>query len=140
MWIVENMRWETMIRVGLIGVTVLLLSGEDIPGPGEEDWLEALRGAVRVEQTNEGPFWGSYAPYMAQLNQVQAALERKDEPAIYAAMNRFMDMLEKRENGIPAERADWLFDYCYTVTPAQFHDVSRHIRRFREHQFGEPVG
>lgn len=51
----------------------------------------------------------------------------------------FMDMLEQRENGIPEASADWLFDYCYAVTPARYHDVSRHIERFKEHQFGGPV-
>lgn len=54
-------------------------------------------------------------------------------------MNHFMDMLEQRENGISEASADWLFDYCYAVTPARYHDVSRHIERFKEHQFGGPV-
>lgn len=138
MWALESIRWETGIRLGLIGVLILLLSGEGMIA--EEDWLEAMMRAVVVEQLNEGPFWGTYAPYMAQLKVVQAAVQRKDEPAVYAAMNRFMDMLEARENGIPPERADWLFDYCYTVTPARFHDVSRHMHKFREHQFWEPLG
>lgn len=39
----------------------------------------------------------------------------------------------------PEASADWLFDYCYAVTPARYHDVSRHIERFKEHQFGGPV-
>ena len=60
--------------------------------------------------------------------------------AVYVAMNRLMDMLEQRENGIPPEVADRLFDYCYLVTPAKYHDVSRHIDRFIGHQFGESSG
>ena len=55
-------------------------------------------------------------------------------------MNRLMDMLEHRENGIPPEVADRVFDYCYLVTPAKYHDVSRHLDRFIEHQYGESSG
>lgn len=140
MWRGWDRPWDWVIRLGLMGIAVLLLTGRGTTGPAEDEWLEALSRAVRVEQTNEGPFWGTYAPYMAQLNVVRAALERQDEPATYAAMNRFMDMLEDRENGISPDRADRLFDYCYMVTPARFHDVSRHLRKFREHQFWEPLG
>lgn len=71
---------------------------------------------------------------------MRAHLINDDSEAVYGAMNRLMDMLEQRENGIPSEVADRLFDYCYLVTPAKYHDVSRHIDRFIEHQYGEPVG
>lgn len=55
-------------------------------------------------------------------------------------MNRLMDMLENRENGIPEATADWLFDFCYIVTPAKYHDVSRHIEKFKLDQFGKYGG
>ena len=49
-------------------------------------------------------------------------------------------MLEERENEISPEVADRLFDYCSLVTSAKYHDVSRHIDQFIEHQFREVVG
>jgi phenylalanine-4-hydroxylase len=60
------------------------------------------------------------------------ALERGDDRTAYAAMNRFMEMLEAREHGIAPVLADWLLDYCYLVTPAKYHDVSRHIRKIAQ--------
>ena len=69
-----------------------------------------------------------------------ATYEKGDTHATYTAMNRLMDLLERRENGIHPAWADWLFDFCYVVTPAKFHDVPRHIQKFKEHQFWEPVG
>ncbi|WP_447976650.1 hypothetical protein [Candidatus Nitrospira bockiana] len=127
---------------------LLALAGLSLGGLGcsvsapvaEHDWLDALMQAVLVEQANEGPFWGTFAPYVAQLEAVRAHLRNEDTAAGYRAMNRLMDMLEQRENGIAPEAADRLFDYCYLVTPAQYHDVSRHIDRFIEHQFGDIAG
>ena len=95
---------------------------------------------VLVEQANEGPLWGAFVSYVAQLETVRGHLVNGDGGAVYLAMNRLMDMLEQRENGIPPEVADRLFDYCYLVTPAKYHDVSRHIDQFIKHQFGEVVG
>ena len=53
-------------------------------------------------------------------------------------MNRFMEMLQAREQGIAADVADRLFDYCYLVTPARYHDVSRHLHRLSGYQIGAP--
>lgn len=96
--------------------------------------------AVLAEQANEGPFWGTFFPYVAQLEVVHGHLLNEDTAAVFVAMNRLMDMLERRENGIPPEVADRLFDYCYPVTPTKYHDVSRHIDKFIEHQCGESIG
>lgn len=54
-----------------------------------------------------------------------------DTPAIFrqrfgTQMNRFMDMLEAREEGISAKAADASWDFCYEVTPLALHDVKRH--------------
>ena len=107
----------------------------------EEDWLDAMVNAVRVIPGSEGDHNGAkYEPYLDQLHVARIALRRGDEPAVFATMNRFMDMLENREHGIAPGSADWLFDFCYVVTPAKYHDVSRHIQKFKEHQFWEPVG
>ena len=80
-----------------------------------------------------------WEPYVGKLQIARTHLERGDVAATYRAMNRFMDMLEGRENWVPAATADWLFDFCYVVTPAQYHDVSRHIDKFIEHQYGESI-
>lgn len=108
---------------------------------GDDDWLDALTNAVLIERrSGDGHPGVRVEPYLGQLQVVRTHFERGDVAATYRAMNRFMDMLESRENGIPAATADWLFDFCYVVTPAKYHDVSRHMERFKQHQFGEPVG
>ncbi|RJQ42463.1 MAG: hypothetical protein C4534_10295 [Gaiellales bacterium] len=106
-----------------------------------EDWIDALTNAVMIERRGGGGHPGvRFEPYIEQLQIVRAQFRRGDEAATYAAMNRLMDMLETRENGIPAATADWLFDFCYVVTPARYHDVSRHIDKFIKHQYGEMGG
>lgn len=140
MWVIEDIRWTATVLLALTGLMVVALGGPVWAPAEEDDWLGAMMRAVLVEQANEGPFWGAFVPYVAQLDVVREHLRNDDTAAVYAAMNRLMDMLEQRENGIPPEVADRLFDYCFLVTPAKYHDVSRHIDRFIDHQFGEPVG
>lgn len=140
MWVIDDIRWTAAVLLALTGFMVVALGGPVSAPSAEYDWLDALMQAVLVEQANEGPFWGAFAPYAAQLATVRGYLANDDTAGVYLAMNRLMDMLEQRENGIPSEVADRLFDYCYLVTPAKYHDVSRHIDRFIEHQYGEPVG
>lgn len=126
------------VAATLVGLAIVLLpTSVDRNG---DDWLGAMMRVVLAEQANEGPFWGTFEPYVAQLEIVRGHLLNDDSAAVYTAMNRLMDMLEHRENGIPPEAADRLFDYCYLVTPAKYHDVSRHIEKFIEHQFGEAIG
>lgn len=96
--------------------------------------------AVLVEQAKGGPFGGRFAPYVVQLETVRRHLLNDDTSAVYAAMNRLMDLLEQRENRIPPEVANRLFDDCYLVTPPRYHDVSRHIGRFIVHHYGEALG
>lgn len=140
MRVIEDIRWTAALLLALTGLLVVALGGPAWAPAAEEDWLDGMMQAVLVEQANEGPFWGTFAPYVAQLEVVRGHLAHNDSAAVYLAMNRLMDMLEQRENGIPPEVADRLFDYCYLVTPAKYHDVSRHIERFIEHQFGEIAG
>lgn len=123
----------------LTAVLVVVLRGPGSSPSEEHDWLEAMRRAVVAEQANEGPFWGSFAPYIQQVEVVRRHLKQGETSAVYESMNRLMGMLEQRENGIPVEAADRLFDYCYTVTPAKYHDVTRHLDRYIGHRFGESV-
>lgn len=123
------------ILLVLTGLMVVALGGP-VTAPSEEhEWLDAMREAVLSEQAQEGSRWGLLAPYLAQLETVRGHLLHDNTAAVYGAMNRLMDMLEHRENDIPSEVADRLFDYCYFVTPAKYHDVFRHIENFRRHRF-----
>ncbi len=140
MWVIDHPGRTMAVLMALTGVLVVFLGGPLVTPPGEEGWLDSLMQAVLAEQANEGPWWGMYAPYVEQLRAIQADYDRGETAAVYVGMNRFMDMLEQRAFGISADSADRLFDYCYTVTPAQYHDVSRHIEKFRRDQFGESHG
>lgn len=57
---------------------------------------------------------------------MRGSYENGNRERTYAAMNRFMDMLESREGGISAKAADAIWDYCYQVAPPALHDVKRH--------------
>lgn len=129
-------RWLTMLAAAFVVWVSTLIIPATVQ-KAESDWLDALTNAVLIERRSGGGHPGvRFEPYLGQLQVVRTQFERGDVHATYKAMNRFMDMLEKRENGIPAATADWLFDFCYIVTPAKYHDVSRHMERFRAHQFG----
>lgn len=135
-----HMKW----LVGLMGL--ILLAGAAVSAPAilhqtDDDWIDAITNAVLIERRGGGGYPGvRWEPYVGQLQVVRAHFERGDVEATYKAMNRFMDMLEARENGVPAATADWLFDFCYVVVPAQYHDVSRHIEKFKRDQFGTSDG
>mgnify|MGYP000432130191 CR=1 FL=1 len=113
-----------------IVLATLFLSGSaPVVGAGEQDWLDTMVQAVLAEQVQDGSEEGALSPYVAQLATVRTHLLNGESEAVYRTMNRFMDMLQAREGGISAEAADRLFDYCYVVTPARYHDVSRHLHR-----------
>lgn len=126
---------RTMAR-GLLLTCVLVLSawGWSTAAAIEQDWLDAMVQAVLVEQAREGASGTLFAPYLGQLTMVRAHLVNGESEAVYRAMNRFMEMLQTREQGISAEAADRLFDYCYVVTPARYHDISRHLNRLSRYQ------
>ena len=140
MWVIEDIRRTAVVLLALTGFMVVALGGPVLAPSAEYDWLDAMMQALLAEQTNEGPLWGTFAPYVAQGGVGRGHLANKDTAAVDLAMNGLMDMLEHRENEISPEVADRLFDYCYLVTPAKYHDVSRHLDRFIEHQYGESAG
>ena len=130
---------RTMARGLLLTCVILLLAGGwSTAAAIEQDWLDAMVQAVLVEQAKEGASGTLFAPYLGQLTMVRGHLISGESEAVYRAMNRFMEMLQTREQGISAEAADRLFDYCYLVTPAQYHDVSRHLNRLSRQQVGPP--
>ena len=131
---------RTMGRGLLLTCAIRLLAGGwSAAAAIEQDWLDAMVRAVLVEQAKEGEGGHLFAPYLGQLTMVRAHLISGESEAVYRAMNRFMEMLQTREQGISAEAADRLFDYCYLVTPARYHDVSRHLNRLSGHQAGAPL-
>jgi hypothetical protein len=97
----------------------------------DEGWLDAMTHALHVAKSAEGGAHDGmkYEPYLDQLKKARMAFRRGEEGAVYAAMNRLMDMLERHEHGIAPDLADWLFNYCAQVTPPHLHDISRHIGR-----------
>jgi len=132
---------RTMARgLSLTCMIVLLAGGWSTAAAIEKDWLDAMVQAVLVEQAKEGASGNLFAPYLGQLTMVRAHLISGESEAVYRAMNRFMEMLQTREQGISAEAADRLFDYCYLVTPAQYHDVSRHLNRLSRYQLPTSIG
>lgn len=118
------------IRLAGLVVAILLtpVSGESGSVPPQNGWLEQLTGFVVVQQGTvlvKGES-ARLDVYLDQLNLVRRSYEDRDQERTYAAMNRFMDMLETREGGISANAADAIWDYCYQVTPPALHDVKRH--------------
>ncbi len=131
---------RTMGRGLLLTCVIMLLAGGwSIAAAIEQEWLDAMVQAVLVEQAKEGASGNLFAPYFGQLTRVRAHLINGESEAVYRAMNRFMEMLQAREEGISAEAADRLFDYCSLVTPARYHDVSRHLNRLSRQQGGPPL-
>lgn len=124
-------RWcVASLMVSLVAVTVLLLAPLPVKGVQEnaEGWIDQLAGFV-VNERSRASLVGEaerFDPYWGQLYLVRNLYERGDHHGTYVAMNHFMDMLEARANGISAQAADAIWDYCYQVTPPAFHDAQRH--------------
>ncbi|HQY58481.1 MAG: hypothetical protein WBB60_03985 [Nitrospira sp.] len=136
MRITRDIKWAAALFLLLASVIVVAPGWPGATRAGEDDWLDAMVQAVLVEQTKEGAAGGVFTPYVSQLAMVRTHLINGESEAVYRAMNRFMEMLQAREAGISDEAADRLFDYCYLVTPARYHDVSRHLHRLSGHQAG----
>lgn len=115
-----------------MGILVVLLAvSVSASWAADDTWLEQLTELVREHQAVADQHgWGSpYDVYLRHLNKVRQTLRQGDAAETYRMMNQFMDMLEARTAGIPAWSANALFDYCGTITPPMYHDVSRHLPR-----------
>jgi hypothetical protein len=93
-------------------------------------WSEELLGRVVTYQTlaEKGIITGDFDPYLKQMGKVREDHRAGDRRATYEGVNTFMVMLEARVGGIDAHSADALWDYCYRVTPDEFHARDRHVR------------
>lgn len=127
-----------MVGIVLVAGLVLPVTPMALLASENFDWSDQLVNEVLIARadSNEPAKWEAY---LRQLQVVKRALDRGGDAATYNAVNRFMDMLEAREGGIPGEVADRLFDYCYEVTPAKFHDVSRHLRKYDPDRWWEEM-
>lgn len=112
----------------VIAILLAPVTGEAGSVQSREGWLEQLTGFVVVQQGTALVNGESamFDLYLDQLTLVRRSYENRDQERTYAAMNRFMDMLEARAGGIGATAADAIWEYCYQVTPPALHDVKRH--------------
>jgi len=130
-----------VVLLGGIMVLVVLLLTPKTTGVADEVWIDQLTGFVLLQKSivQGGASYpyepvGTFDPYVVQLVLVRNVFRSGDQHGTYLAMNRLMDMLEAREGGIGDEAADAIWGYCYRVTPAAYHDVSRHLKvRDRAH-------
>lgn len=119
-------------QYGLVVLVAAMLlaptSAEPVSTAQQAGWIEQLTGFVLMEEAaalaNGHP--GMFDLYLDQLTLVRRSYEHGDQERTYAAMNRFMDMLEAREGEISTQAADAMWDYCYRVTPRALHDAKRH--------------
>ncbi len=84
-------------------------------------WIDTISDATTSIVPEE-----SVQAYLGQLQVVRTALRYGDDRSVASAMNRFMEMLDQRQQGLAAEAADRLLAACVRIIPAKFHDVSRH--------------
>lgn len=109
--------------------------GETFTTPTVETWTWADDLAMIIAVYRDVYPGVNLGPYLDQMEVAKALLRQGDVAATRTAMNRLMDMLEAREGGIPAKVADEIFDHCYRVTPAAYHDVWRHLKVKPRDQF-----
>lgn len=113
------------------GLALLFPPFTPLAAAGDEVWLDHLTQLVEEHRALAEPHGSAhpYDLYLKHLNKVRQTLSRGDAAETYRMMNQFMAMLEARQGGIPAWSANALFDYCGTITPPMYHDVSRHLPR-----------
>lgn len=93
-------------------------------------WAEELLGQVVTYQTmaEKNLIPGSFQPYVEQTSKIRELYRSGNRRATYDGVNALMVMLEARVGGIDEHSADALWDFCYRVTPDEFHARDRHIR------------
>lgn len=93
-------------------------------------WAEELLGEVVTYQTlaEKNLIPGNFQPYVDQTSKVRELHRAGNRRATYDGVNQLMVMLEARVGGIDAHSADALWDFCYRVTPDEFHARDRHVR------------
>lgn len=93
-------------------------------------WAEELLGQVVTYQTmaEKNLIPGNFQAYVDQTSKIRELYRSGNRRATYDSVNALMVMLEARVGGIDQHSADALWDFCYRVTPDEFHARDRHIR------------
>ncbi len=93
-------------------------------------WAEELLGQVVTYQTmaEKSLIPGNFQAYVDQTSKIRELHRSGNRHATYEGVNALMVMLEARVGGIDEHSAEALWDYCYRVTPDEFHARDRHIR------------
>ena len=99
-------------------------------GQKSSAWAEELLGQVVTYQTlaEKNLIPGNFEAYVEQMRKVRELHRTGNRRATYDGVNQLMVMLEARVGGIDAHSADALWDFCYRVTPDEYHARDRHIR------------
>ncbi len=135
----QKMRHRFWVGALLGGLLLSLVSvqAEANRANNMEGWLDKLTGFVLIQKGTERQ--GNFDPYLDQISVMRSVFnkewEQGDLRGTYAVMIRLMEMLQAREEGIRAEAAMAIWDYCYQVTPVALHDENRHPRALG---FGSP--
>jgi hypothetical protein len=122
----RNKDWKWLV-VWMAAWAALLMP---VPvGAATTPWLDEITALV-IDHRNLAMTEGKervYEPYLAQLAMVWADVTAGSTDRAYTHMNRFMDMLQNQEGGIPGWSAKTIFDLCGAVTPVNLHDAGRHV-------------
>jgi len=93
-------------------------------------WVEELIGQVLTYQTlaEKQVIEGDFQPYLDQMIKVRNNYRAGDRRATYDGVNQFMTMLEVRVGGVDQHSAETLWNFCYKVTPDEYHARDRHVK------------
>ena len=116
--------WFTALTVAL--ALCVFPMGASALTEGEPAWIQTI-----TEETASIVPKESLQAYLGQLQIVRTALRYGDDRSVVTAMNRFMEMLDQRQQGLAPEAADRLLASCVRIIPARFHDVTRH-QKYRD--------
>ncbi|HMU54433.1 MAG TPA: hypothetical protein PKA61_05485 [Nitrospira sp.] len=124
----------------VMGAQTASAASKDLNGPGtpvlwigeqkSTTWVEELIGQVLTYQTlaEKQVIEGNFQPYLDQMIKVRNNYRTGDRRATYDGVNQFMTMLEVRVGGVDAHSAEALWNFCYRVTPDEYHARDRHVR------------
>ncbi len=121
---------RVMALAGLCAWLLMSVTRAADASPVYPYWIDDIKGAIAFYKGDA--YYKKEYPnarwdlYVAQMHEVETAYQKGDVQTTAVAMNRFMDMLETREGGIPVQPANELFNLCNFVTPPELHDVTRH--------------
>lgn len=117
-------RRQTVQAVLVVGAVMLLLPLVALAT--HQGWIDQLTEYVVMQKdlTKQG----NLDLYLGQLKVAREAIDRGDWVGTYRAMNKFIDMLDAREGGIPEKVARDIREKTYQMEPMSLHDVDRDVK------------